>query len=89
MPISSAIKQSGRAAGSKVSYGHNLLPANTQSTHFMTLYIYEVNKKIVEAKDRGEARKKLKITHADAMNYLNKATEKDIELYFSKASDAI
>jgi hypothetical protein len=48
---------------------------------FMPFYIYEVKKQIVEAKTRDEARLKLKLTHKDVQNFLNKATEKDLKMY--------
>jgi hypothetical protein len=47
----------------------------------MPFYIYEISKKIVEAKTRDEARQKLGITHKDTINFLNLATEKDMIAY--------
>jgi hypothetical protein len=47
----------------------------------MPFYIYEIKKKIVEAKTRDDARLKLGLTHKDVQNFLNRATEKDLAMY--------
>jgi len=47
----------------------------------MSFYIYAYSKtrKVVEAKNRDEAKIKLCVSHKDMQNYVSLATEKEIE----------
>jgi len=56
----------------------------------MAFYIYSFfdTKKIVEAANRGEVKKKLGLSNTDIANYVSLATDKDLELYNANTSSS-
>ena len=49
----------------------------------MAIYIFSFfgTNRLVEAKNKDEAREKLKLTHKDAQNFMSLATEQEVKLW--------